>query len=286
MQSEEEPANVRAIRAGRLVSATTFGAECRRLKRRREDIASCLRAVSLADIEKALQPKKVVDPKGYVPVEIYEEFHELFSAEKAANLPPRRPGVDHKIPIKKKPDGSEMELPWGPLYTMSREELLVLRKTLHDLLDQGFIQASSSAASAPVLFVRKPSGGIRFCVDYRALNAITERDRYPLPLIAETLNTLSQAKWFTKLDIVAAFHKMRIAKGDEHKTAFRTRYGLYEWRVCPFGLSGAPASFQRWINRILRPFLDDFATAYLDVIYKWFTKGPHGEGSASSPCSS
>ena len=149
---------------------------------------------------------------------------------------------------------------------MSREELLVLRKTLHDLLDRGFIQASSSAASAPVLFVRKPGGGIRFCVDYRALNAITERDRYPLPLIAETLNSLSQAKWFTKLDIVAAFHKIRIAKGEEHKTAFRTRYGLYEWRVCPFGLTGAPASFQRFINRILRPFLDDFATAYLDDI--------------------
>ena len=236
------------------------------MRKEKKDISSYLRAISLADIEKALQPKEVVDPKEYVPAEIYEEFHELFSAERAAKLPPRRPGVDHRIPIKKKPDGSEMELPWGPLYTMSREELLVLRKTLHDLLDRGFIQASSSTASAPVLFVRNPGGGIRFCVDYRALSAITKRDRYPLPLIAETLNSLSQAKWFTKLDIVAAFHKMRIAKGEEHKTAFRTRYGLYEWRVCPFGLTGAPASFQRFINRILRPFLDDFATAYLDDI--------------------
>ncbi|KAM4061338.1 reverse transcriptase (RNA-dependent DNA polymerase) [Hirsutella rhossiliensis] len=149
---------------------------------------------------------------------------------------------------------------------MSREELLVLRKTLKDLLDRGFIRASSSAAAAPVLFVRKPNGGLRFCCDYRALNAITKRDRYPLPLIAETLQNLAKAKWFTKLDVVAAFHKIRMAPGHEGKTAFRTRFGLYEWLVCPFGLNGAPASFQRYMNSVLREWLDDFVTAYLDDV--------------------
>ena len=102
---------------------------------------------------------------------------------------------------------------------MSREELLVLRKNLSSLLDKGFIRASSSAAAAPVLYVRKPSRGLRFCCDYRALNAITQRDRYLLPLISETLRALSQAKWFSKLDVVAAFHKMRMAEGDDSSPA-------------------------------------------------------------------
>ncbi|XP_044716503.1 reverse transcriptase (RNA-dependent DNA polymerase) domain-containing protein [Hirsutella rhossiliensis] len=138
---------------------------------------------------------------------------------------------------------------------MSREELLVLRKTLKDLLDRGFIRASSPAAAAPVLF----------------------RDRYPLPLIAETLQNLAKAKWFTKLDVVAAFHKIRMAPGHEGKTAFRTRFGLYEWLVCPFGLSGAPASFQRYMNSVLREWLDDFVTAYLDdvLIYSSGSKADH-----------
>ncbi|KAM4056428.1 reverse transcriptase (RNA-dependent DNA polymerase) [Hirsutella rhossiliensis] len=112
-----------------------------------------------------------------------------------------------------------------------------------------------SAAAAPVLF----------------------RDRYPLPLIAETLQNLAKAKWFTKLDVVAAFHKIRMAPGHEGKTAFRTRFGLYEWLVCPFGLSGAPASFQRYMKSVLREWLDDFVTAYLDdvLIYSSGSKADH-----------
>jgi len=149
---------------------------------------------------------------------------------------------------------------------MSKEELLVLRKTLTELLDKGYIRASNSSAAAPVLFAKKPGGGLRFCVDYRRLNAITMKDRYPIPLITETLRQLSKAVWFTKLDVNAAFHKIRIKEGDEWKTAFRTRYGLYEWLVTPFGLTGAPATFQRYINWVLREFLDDFVTAYIDDI--------------------
>src|SRR5699024_4346051 len=114
----------------------------------------------------------------------------------------------------------DMEVPYGPLYSMSREELLVLRKTLNDLLDKGFIRVSNSPAAAPILFVKKPGGGIRFCVDYRALNAITKKDRYPLPLINDTLERISRATWFTKLDVIAAFHKIRIEEGSEWMTAF------------------------------------------------------------------
>lgn len=149
---------------------------------------------------------------------------------------------------------------------MSHDELLVLRKELTSLLDKDFIQQSKSSAAAPVLFARKPGGGLRFCVDYRGINAITKKDRYPLPLIKETLNALNSARWLTKLDVSAAFHRIRIAKGEEWKTAFRTRYGLYEWKVCPFGLTGAPATFQRYINWVLREYLDDFCSAYVDDI--------------------
>jgi hypothetical protein len=155
---------------------------------------------------------------------------------------------------------------------MSRDELLVLRKTLTELLDKEFIRVSNSPAAAPVLFVRKPGGGLRFCCDYRALNKLTRKDRYPLPLIQETLNRIGKAKWFTKIDVIAAFHKIRVKEGDEWKTAFRTRFGLFEWLVTPFGLANAPSTFQRYINYTLQEFLDDFVSAYIDDILV-FTDG-------------
>ena len=135
---------------------------------------------------------------------------------------------------------------------MSRDELLVLQKYLTENLETGFIRSSSSPAASPVLFVKKPGGGLRFCVDYRALNAKTIKNRYPLPLIRETLDRLSKACIFTKLDIVAAFNRLRMAYGEERKTAFRTRYGLFEYLVMPFGLANAPSSFQHYINDVLR----------------------------------
>ena len=98
---------------------------------------------------------------------------------------------------------------------MSRDELLVLRKTLTDLLDKGFIQVSNSLTAAPVLFIKKPKGGLRFCIDYRRLNRVIKKDRYPLPLIYETLRNISKAKWFTKLNVIAAFYKLQILKRDE-----------------------------------------------------------------------
>jgi hypothetical protein len=149
---------------------------------------------------------------------------------------------------------------------MSRDELTVLREWLLENLRKGFIQSSSSPAASPVLFIKKPGGGLRFCVDYRALNAITIKDRYPLPLTKETLNNLKGMRWFTKIDIISAFNNIRIKQGQEWMTAFRTRLGLYESLVMPFGMTGAPATFQRYINDVLREYLDIFCTAYLDDI--------------------
>jgi hypothetical protein len=157
-------------------------------------------AVSLHDIEKALKPKEIVDPRNKLPREYYE-FLPLFDKTAADKLPPHRPGVDHKIELL--PD---TEPPTGTLYGMSRNELEVLDKTLKEYLSKNFIRASKSPAAAPVLFVKKSGGGLRFCVDYRGLNAITVKNRYPIPLIQETLDKLCKAMWFTKLDIVAAFH--------------------------------------------------------------------------------
>ena len=160
---------------------------------------------------------------------------------------------------------------------MSKEELLVLRKSLDELLQMGYIRPSTSKATAPVLFVRKPSSRLRFYYDYRALNAITKQDRYLLPLIPETLRNLTGARWLTKVDVISAFYKIRIAEGHESKTAFRTRFGSFEWLVCPFGLSGAPATFQRYINSLLRKELDDCASAYIDdvIIYSSGSEEDH-----------
>ncbi|KAI0998217.1 hypothetical protein K3495_g9978 [Podosphaera aphanis] len=168
-------------------------------------------------------------------------------------LPPHRPGVDTRVKLLKDEQGQDREVPWGPLYSMTREELLVLRKTLTDLLDKNWIRASSSPGGTPVLFIKKPNGGLKFCVDYRALDTIIERDRYLLPLMHETLKMVAKAKWISKVD----------------KTAFRTRFGSYEWLVTPFGLAGAPLAFQRWINQVQDNLLGDRCAAYLDdvVIY-------------------
>jgi hypothetical protein len=216
-------------------------------------------AVTMADIEKALAPKKYTDPATKVPKE-YHEFLDVFSRKELERLPEHRP-YDHKIVLEEGKNPT-----FGPLYGMSQNELKVLRKYLNENLEKGFIRASSSPVAAPVIFVKKPGGGLRFCVDYRALNAITIKNRYPIPLIQETLNRLSKARYYTKLDIIAAFNRLRITKGDEWLTAFRTRYGLFEYLVMPFGLANAPSSFQHYINDVLRPYLDIFCTAYIDDI--------------------
>ena len=156
--------------------------------------------------------------------------------------------------------------PWGPLYSMSQDELKVLKKYLKEHLSKGFIQACSSPNASPILFARKPEGGLRFCVDYRQLNAMTIKNQYPLPLIKETLERICKAKIYSKIDIIAAFNRLRMQQGEEWKTAFRTRYGLYEYLVMPFGLANAPSSFQNFINDILHGMLDEFCTAYIDDI--------------------
>jgi hypothetical protein len=117
-----------------------------------------------------------------------------------------------------------------------------------------------------VLFVQKSDGSLRLCGNYCSLNEITIKNRYPLPLIRETLDRLAKAKWYTKLDRQWGYNQIWMAEGEEWKTAFRTRYGLFEYTVMPFGLTNALATFQHFINDTLREYLDVFCTAYLDDI--------------------
>ena len=141
---------------------------------------------------------------------------------------------------------------------MSPKKLDAVKRYLNSHLAKGFIQASSASYSSPVLFVKKPGGGIQFCVDYRRLNAITKKDRYPIPLIEETLTQLEGAKYFTKIDIRQAFYQIRISEDSEELTTFLTRFGAFKYLVMPFGLCNGPASWQHLINDTLFDFLYHF----------------------------
>lgn len=188
----------------------------------------------------------------------FEEYSDVFSVEEAGRLPQHQ-GNDHAIETTDAP-------PHGPLYNLSNLELAELRRYIDEALKKGWIQHSTSPAGAPILFVPKKDGGLRLCVDYRGLNKVTIKNRHPLPLIGETLDRLNGAKVFTKLDLKDAYHRIRIKEGDEWKTAFRTRYGHFEYMVMPFGLTNAPATFQAYINKALAGLLDEFCVVYLDDI--------------------
>jgi len=131
----------------------------------------------------------------------------------------------------------------------------------------GKIKRSTSSAGSPILFVPKPHGrGLRLCVDYRALNRITIPNGYPLPLMQELQDRVQGAQWFTKMDLKNGFHLICIKEGDEWKTAFRTRYGLFEFQVMPIGLTNAPSTFQDMMNHVLSDMLDVGVRAYMDDI--------------------
>jgi hypothetical protein len=204
-------------------------------------------------------PATEAEIRAKVP-ECYHDLLQAFLPAGADILPPRR-SYDHKIELL---PGSA--LPYSKARPMSYLELKVVKRWLDDSLQKGWVRPSNSSAAAPVLLARKPGGGVRICVDYRGLNNITLKNRYPIPLIRETLDLISQAKVFTKLDVIAAFNRIRIAEGHEFLTAFITRFGLYESLVMPFGLCGAPATWQHFLNDQLYDILDVYATAYLDDI--------------------
>jgi len=190
----------------------------------------------------------------------YKEFQDVFEKKNADILPEHRP-YDCAIDLQ---DGAQP--PFGPIYNLSQNELVALKEYIEENLAKNFIRHSKSPAGAPILFVKKKDGSLRMCVDYRGLNKITVKNRYPLPLISGLLDQLGQAKIYTKIDLRGAYNLVRVKEGDEWKTAFRTRYGHFEYNVMPFGLTNAPAIFQHLMNDVFREFLDKFVVCYLDDI--------------------
>jgi RNase H-like domain found in reverse transcriptase/Reverse transcriptase (RNA-dependent DNA polymerase)/Integrase zinc binding domain/Chromo (CHRromatin Organisation MOdifier) domain/Retroviral aspartyl protease len=190
---------------------------------------------------------------------IEQEYHDVFQSMPNGLPPPRQ--HDHEIKLV---PGSQP--PSKQPYRMSSAELDELRKQLDTLLEKGFIQPSRSPYGAPMLFVRKKDGTMRMCIDYRALNGITIKNKYPLPRVDELLERLNGAKYFSKIDLQSGYHQIRMKPDDVEKTAFRTRYGSYEFLVLPFGLTNAPSTFMSMMQDILAPYLDKFCISFLDDI--------------------
>ena len=191
---------------------------------------------------------------------IRKSYADVFPEELPAGLPPSRE-VDHKIELV---PGSVP--PSRPTFRLSSTELEELKKQLDELLTSGFIQHSKSPYGAPILFVKKKDGTMRMCVDYRALNNVTIKNSYPLPRVDELFDRLQGAKYFSKIDLRSGYHQIRIDPQDVPKTAFRTRYGHFEFLVLPFGLTNAPATFMHLMHQSFRDLLDHFVLVFLDDI--------------------
>ncbi|PKI60687.1 hypothetical protein CRG98_018934 [Punica granatum] len=149
---------------------------------------------------------------------------------------------------------------------MAPSELKELKVQLQELLEKGFIRPSVSPWGAPVLFVKKKDGSLRLCIDYQQLNRVTLRNKYPLPRIDDLFDQLHGANVFSKIDLRSGYHQLKIKDSDVPKTAFRTRYGHYEFLVMPFGLTNAPAAFMDLMNRVFQPYLDKFIVVFIDDI--------------------
>ncbi|KAL0556775.1 hypothetical protein IC582_005291 [Cucumis melo] len=232
--SKSLPQVISAIKASKLLSQGTWG------------ILASVVDTREADVSLSSEP-------------VVRDYPDVFP-EELPGLPPHRevefaielePGT---VPISRAP------------YRMAPAELKELKVQLQELLDKGFIRPSVSPWGAPVLFVKKKDGSMRLCIDYRELNKVTVKNRYPLPRIDDLFDKLQGATVFSKIDLRSGYHQLRIKDEDVPKTAFRSRYGHYEFIVMSFGLTNAPAVFMDLMNRVFREFLDTFVIVFIDDI--------------------
>jgi hypothetical protein len=190
--------------------------------------------------------------------EVVNQYDEMFQEPK--RLPSKR-GIQHEIQLQQ-----DYPLPNIGMYRMSVMENVEIKKQMQELFDKGIIMTSTSSHGSPIVLVPKKDGTWHMCVDFKALNNITIKNHYPLPRIDDLLDELKDAKYFTNLDLRSGYHHIMIVERDTWKTYFKTKQGLFEWMVIPFGLCNAPATFMRVMNAVLRPFLDDCVIFYLDDI--------------------
>ena len=192
-------------------------------------------------------------------VPVVKDFPDVFP-EELPGMPPDRdiefliellPGTG---PISKRP------------YRMPAKDLVEIKNQIKELLDKGYIRPSSSPWGSPVLLVEKKDGSLRMVVDYRGLNEVTIKNKYPLPMINDLFDRLQGAKVFSKIDLRSGYHQLKIREQDIPKTAFTTRYGLYEYTVMSFGLTNAPAYFMNLMNKVFMEFLDKFVVVFIDDI--------------------
>ncbi|GJU89223.1 putative reverse transcriptase domain-containing protein [Tanacetum coccineum] len=162
-------------------------------------------------------------------------------------------------------DCAEKIIPREP-YRLASSEMKELSDQLQELSDKGFIRPSSSPWGAPVLFVKKKDGSFRMCIDYRELNKLTVKNRYPLPRINDLFDQLQGSSVYSKIELRSGYQQLRVREEDIPKTAFKTRYGHYEFQVMPFGLTNAPAVFMDLMNRMCKPYLDKFVIVFIDDI--------------------
>lgn len=190
--------------------------------------------------------------------EILREFADVFPDQ----LPPDKPvSCEHDIELL---PGSEPVR--QKTFRQAPDQLREIKRLIDEMLVQDIIQPSESPWASPVILVKKSDDSWRFCIDYRALNQRTKKNAYSLPNIQDNLEQLKGATFFTSLDLRSGYHQIRMAEGAMEKTAFSTRYGNYEFRVMPFGLCNAPATFQKFMNSVFRDAIDDFVVVYLDDI--------------------
>ena len=191
---------------------------------------------------------------------ILSDFEDMFPEQLPKGRPPKR---EVEFAIKTEPGAAP---PNRPPYRLSPKEHEELQAQIEDLLAQGHIRPSQSPYGAPILFVPKKDGRWRMCIDYRALNKQTIKDRYPLPRIDDLLDRLGKARYFSMIDLASGYHQIAMKEDDIPKTAFRTHRGHFEFVVMPFGVSNAPATFQRLMNKVFAKELDAFILVYLDDI--------------------